>query len=42
MKFDFKKVNRLLDEMESVLGRVKKINSDFKKSLNAKKEKKAA
>jgi hypothetical protein len=44
MKFDSKKVNRLLGEMESVLVRVKKINDDFQAKLAARKteSKKAA
>ena len=43
MKFDFKKVGVLLDEMESILGRVKRINSEFQVALDAKKpEKKKA
>lgn len=42
MKFDAKKANRLLDEMESVLGRVKKISKDFQVALDSKAKKKAA
>lgn len=44
MKFDSKKVDRLLDEMESVLVRVKKINDDFQTKLAERtaKSKKAA
>lgn len=33
MKFDALKVDLLLDEMESILGRVRKISNDFQKAL---------
>jgi hypothetical protein len=36
MKFELKNVDHLLAEMESILGRVRKINSDFKAALDAK------
>jgi|GEM_PF-1272718 len=43
MKFDYEEVDRLLAKMESILGRVSTINSDFQKALDAaKQEKKAA